>query len=53
MRVAIIGGGISGMAAAHRLTELLPQAELVLFEATDRLGGVLETVHREGFLIER
>lgn len=52
-RIAIIGGGISGLAAAHRLTELLPQAELSLFDASDRLGGVLHTVHRDGFLIEQ
>ena len=41
------------MAAAHRLTELLPHAQLTLFEASDRLGGVLETTHADGFLIER
>jgi oxygen-dependent protoporphyrinogen oxidase len=52
LRIAIIGGGISGLAAAHRLTEIRPQAELVLFEAGDRLGGVLETVRRDGFLVE-
>lgn len=51
-RVAVLGGGISGLAAAHRLTELLPTAEVHLFEATDRLGGVLQTVKRSGFLIE-
>ncbi len=52
-RIAIIGGGISGLAAAHRLAELLPQAELELFEAAERLGGVLHTVERNGFLIEQ
>ncbi len=52
-RIAIVGGGITGRAAAHRLTELLPQAELAIFEASSRLGGVLETVHGDGFLIER
>ena len=52
-RVAVIGGGVSGLAAAHRLTEILPHAELALFEAADRLGGVLETVRRDGFLVER
>jgi oxygen-dependent protoporphyrinogen oxidase len=52
-RIAIIGGGISGLAAAHGLRELLPHAELSLFEASNRLGGVLETVERDGFLIER
>jgi oxygen-dependent protoporphyrinogen oxidase len=52
-RIAVIGGGISGLAAAHRLTELLPQAEIVLFEAAGRLGGVLDTVERDGYLVER
>src|SRR5689334_1812372 len=52
-RVAVIGGGISGLAAAYRLTQLLPQAELSLFEASGRLGGVLNTVHADGFLIEQ
>jgi oxygen-dependent protoporphyrinogen oxidase len=53
MRIAIIGGGISGLAAAHRITELLPRVELAVFEAAGRLGGVLETVQRDGFLVER
>jgi oxygen-dependent protoporphyrinogen oxidase len=52
-RIAIIGGGISGLAAAHRLTELLPDAQLTVFDATGRLGGVLDTAHDHGFLIER
>ena len=52
-RVAVIGGGISGLAAAHRLLELDPTAEVTLFEASDRLGGVLHTERREGWLIER
>jgi protoporphyrinogen/coproporphyrinogen III oxidase len=52
-RIAIVGGGISGLATAYRLAELLPQAELSLFEASGRLGGVLNTVDRGGFLIEQ
>jgi len=52
-RIAVIGGGISGLAAAQRVAELLPRAEIELFEAADRLGGVLHTVKRGGFLIER
>lgn len=49
----MIGGGISGLAAAHRIGELAPRVQLTLFEATSRLGGVLETIHRDGFLIEK
>jgi oxygen-dependent protoporphyrinogen oxidase len=45
-RVAIIGGGISGMSAAFYLEKARQNgAELdyMLFEATSRLGGVLKT----------
>jgi oxygen-dependent protoporphyrinogen oxidase len=52
-RVAVIGGGITGLAAAHRLVELGVSADITLLEATGRLGGVLETVRREGFCVER
>ena len=51
--VAVIGGGISGLAAAHRLTELAPSCRLSLLEAGSRLGGVLSTVHRDGFQVEQ
>ncbi|MBI1246543.1 protoporphyrinogen oxidase [bacterium] len=51
--VAVIGGGITGLAAAHRLQELDPVCEIHLFEASDRLGGVLQTTQTEdGYLLE-
>jgi uncharacterized protein len=40
-RIAVIGGGISGMAAAHLLA---PTASVVLFESEHRLGGHARTV---------
>src|SRR5262245_32258598 len=52
-RVAVIGGGISGLAAAHRIHELNPNAAISLFEASDRLGGILQTEREGGWLIER
>jgi oxygen-dependent protoporphyrinogen oxidase len=53
-RIVIVGGGISGLAAAHRLVELgLPRTQITLVEASGRLGGTLETHHRDGFLLER
>jgi protoporphyrinogen/coproporphyrinogen III oxidase len=61
-RVVIVGGGISGLAAAHRLRELQAPAadsrlkddpaEVLLLEASGRLGGTVRTERREGFLIE-
>jgi oxygen-dependent protoporphyrinogen oxidase len=47
--VAVVGGGISGLAAAHRLrTRLGPGARIVLVERAERLGGVLRTVQLAG-----
>ena len=40
-RIAVIGGGISGMAAAHLLAD---RNSVVLFEAEPRLGGPARTV---------
>jgi oxygen-dependent protoporphyrinogen oxidase len=52
-RIVVIGGGISGLAAANRLVELNPSLDLTLIEASDRLGGTLQTDEHEGFLLER
>jgi len=52
-RIAVIGGGISGLAAAHRFRELSPQSQVTLFEADSRLGGVVSTVHRDGYQVEQ
>ena len=51
--VAVIGGGISGLAAAHRLLELDPSLQVTLLEASPRLGGTIRTDERDGFLLER
>ena len=53
MKLAVIGGGISGLAAALKLSERFPNADLKLYEAGPRLGGQLQTTTRDGFLIER
>jgi oxygen-dependent protoporphyrinogen oxidase len=52
-RIVIIGGGISGLAAAHRVTELNKEAQVTVLEASERLGGTIQTEHRDGFLLER
>lgn len=40
----IVGGGISGLAAAHRLRVTVgDDADITLFDPADRLGGVLRT----------
>ena len=52
-RIAILGGGITGLAAAWELKSNHPAIDWHLFEASSRLGGVLETVSHEGWLIEQ
>ena len=54
-RIAIIGGGISGLAAAFALEEKRRAGvpvDYALFERSPRLGGVLVTDRVEGCLIE-
>src|SRR5258707_4737894 len=54
-RIAIIGGGISGLSAAYTIEEKRQSGtpiEYVLFESSPRLGGVLLTERVDGCLIE-
>jgi oxygen-dependent protoporphyrinogen oxidase len=55
-RIIVIGGGISGLAAAHRLLERSRSEEraleVLLLEAGTRTGGVIQTKQRDGFLLE-
>ncbi|MGB8065906.1 MAG: protoporphyrinogen oxidase [Candidatus Sulfotelmatobacter sp.] len=55
MRIAIIGGGISGLAAAFELEEQRragAEVEYVLYESSSRLGGVLRTELVDDCLVE-
>ncbi len=47
----IIGAGISGLVAAHRLKKM--GRDLLLIENSDRIGGVIQSENIEGFLIEQ
>jgi oxygen-dependent protoporphyrinogen oxidase len=51
-RVAVIGGGITGLSAAQRLISTDPTATVVVFEATDRFGGIIRTEQSDCFLME-
>jgi oxygen-dependent protoporphyrinogen oxidase len=56
MRVAIVGGGISGLSAAFALEQRRQSAneglEYTLFESSPRLGGVLRTEQVDGCIVE-
>ena len=49
-RFAVVGGGVSGLVAAHTLAS--SGEEVVLLEGSDRLGGKLHTVDLEGATVE-
>ena len=55
-RIAVIGGGIAGLAAAHRVLEIAPTLgrpiEVAICEAAGRAGGVVGTERADGYLIE-
>jgi oxygen-dependent protoporphyrinogen oxidase len=58
LRVAVVGGGVTGLAAAHALARRAagpdgPRLELTLLEADDRLGGKVQTEPVGGLLFER
>ncbi len=52
-KIAILGGGITALASAWELTTKHPELDWQLFEASPRLGGVLETVEKNGWLVEQ
>lgn len=54
-RIAIIGGGIAGLSAAFYLERARRAGANIgwtLFEKSDRLGGVIKTQIRDGFVLE-
>jgi len=56
-RIAIIGGGMTGLSAALYLQKEIESgnidAEYVLYEANNRLGGRIQTDYTDGFVIEQ
>jgi oxygen-dependent protoporphyrinogen oxidase len=56
MKLVVVGGGITGLAAAHRAVELARERqmplELTLLETRERLGGSIASERADGFLVE-
>ncbi len=49
-KTAIIGAGITGLTAAFELQQR--GGACTLFEASDRVGGCIQTIRKDGFLVE-
>ena len=53
-RIAVIGGGIAGLAAAVRLRDRAPaDTEIIVYEQSGVLGGKLRTGRLAGVTVER
>jgi oxygen-dependent protoporphyrinogen oxidase len=56
-RVAVLGGGITGLSAAFYLLKLAKERgdaiEVTVIEGSGRLGGRINTLRKDGFVIER
>ena len=51
-RIAIVGAGISGLAAALQVRQFQPDVQVVVYEASDRVGGTIRSEHVDGFTLE-
>ena len=51
-RVVIVGGGITGLAAAHRIHRDHPDVEVVVLEAGERPGGLVSTTPFDGLAVD-
>lgn len=56
-KIAVLGGGITGLSAAFYLAKGAAERgealEVTVLEGSDRLGGRVNTLRRDGFVIER
>lgn len=56
-KIVIVGGGITGLSTAFYVNKYLREAgleaDVQLLEKSSRLGGKIETLHRDGFVIEK
>ncbi len=50
--VLVVGGGISGLAAAFELAQAEPTPRFLVVEAADRMGGQIESKTVDGCLLE-
>jgi len=48
--IAIVGAGLTGLTTAYRLKQR--GARVVVYEASDRIGGSIKSEHRDGYLAE-
>lgn len=51
-RIAIVGAGITGLSSAYFIKKARPDIEVTIYEASNRVGGKIQTYRTEGYTIE-
>ncbi len=52
-QVAVLGAGISGLNVCYKLQKVFNSSvKIVLFEASEKIGGWIQSIEKEGFLFE-
>lgn len=51
-RVVVVGGGVAGLACAHRIHATDPDVEVIVLEADDRVGGKVRTTEIAGLPVD-
>ena len=51
-RVAVIGGGLTGLATAYYLGQAKPDRQIDVFEEEHRFGGKIKTKRVDGYVVE-
>ena len=52
MKVAIVGGGVAGLAVAEALLSSTARIDVTVYEQQPRAGGLVRTERRDGYLCE-
>ncbi|MFC6930698.1 protoporphyrinogen oxidase [Actinomadura yumaensis] len=50
--VIVIGGGVTGLTAAHQILGRAPDASLAVLESSERVGGIVGSRHERGFTVD-
>lgn len=51
-RIAVIGGGLTGLTAAYYLSQAKPDWQIDVFEQENRFGGKIKTKRVDGYVVE-
>lgn len=52
MKVAIIGGGLTGLSSAYYMSKAFPHWEIHVLESSNRWGGKVQTKRHDGYVVE-